>query len=157
LQIREERAAEYQRIFEETRKRMADMNSSTESGPEGDSGEEEEWVGFEEPAPVDYEAEYIDEDKYTTVTVEDMDPSKEALYKAETGGSDDESRDPDEKKAEAVPGSGPTSAQGKRPQNADKAKKKRKKFRYESKAERVVTQRKERLGNRKKATTRRER
>lgn len=158
LQVREERAAEYQRILEETRKRIEkDVNSDTESGSANDSGEEEEWQGFDEPPPVDYEAEYIDEDKYTTVTVEEMDPSREALYKTETNGTDGESSDQDEDSAGAVDSGRSSSAQEKGDKKTDKPKKKRKKFRYESKAERLLNQQKERLAKRRKAKARRER
>ncbi|KAL1968511.1 hypothetical protein VTN77DRAFT_1721 [Rasamsonia byssochlamydoides] len=150
--LREERAAEYQRMVEETRRRMEEeLNSDTDSGSENNSGEEEEWEGFDEPPPVDYEAEYIDEDKYTTVTVEEMDPSKEALYKTESSGEDGESSAQDEDNA------GDRSSAQKEVQKKDKPKKKRKKFRYESKAERLITQQKERLAKRRKAKARRER
>lgn len=138
------------------------MNSDTDSGSADDSGEdEEEWEGFDEPPPVDYEAEYIDEDKYTTVTVEELDTSsREALYKPETNGTDGESSDQDEDNTgavDSVPDSGRSSAQEKGVKKTDKPKKKRKKFRYESKAERLLNQQKERLAKRRKARARRER
>lgn len=60
-----------------------------------DEKEEEDWEGIEEPPAVDYEAEYVDEDKYTTVTVEEMDASREGLLKAAKG---EESENEEEKK-----------------------------------------------------------
>lgn len=151
IQIREERAAEVQRVLEETRKRLEELDSESDSGNK--SSEEEEWQGFDEPPPVDYEAEYIDEDKYTTVTVEEMDSAKDELYnavrtvpdKTETGLEEFD----EERKAESN-----TSATSKRKTNKTK---KRKKFRYESKAERMLTQYKERMAKRRKAQARRSR
>jgi ribosomal RNA-processing protein 17 len=59
-----------------------------EGDSDGNEDEEEktgEWTGIEdaEPEPIDHEAEYIDEDKYTTVTVEAMDVTKEGLMRFE--------------------------------------------------------------------------
>ena len=121
-----------------------------DSESNSNTGGDDEWEGFEEPPPLDYEAEYIDEDKYTTVTVEELDASKDALYKANAAHTDANSNtgDEDDSRTESAPKRGP---------KADKPKKKRKNFRYESKADRKITQRKERLGSRKKATARRER
>lgn len=103
--MREERKAEYQRAFEEHRKQMEllrkENEGSDESGSDSDD-QNEEWEGIEEPPPVDYEAEYIDEDKYTTVTVEEMDPSREGLLKyGNDGDSDDDRSEQDEEGKDA--------------------------------------------------------
>lgn len=124
--------------------------SKTDSESDSNPGGDDEWDGFEEPPPLDYEAEYIDEDKYTTVTVEELDASKDALYKANTVHADTNSNSGDE-------GTSRTESAPKGGRKSDKPKKKRKKFRYESKAERKITQRKERSGSQKKAKARRER
>ena len=75
--MREERAADFQRALEEHKRQLKEMNEENESGDDAENSsshtEEDEWEGIEEPPAVDYEAEYIDEDKYTTVTVEEMD------------------------------------------------------------------------------------
>lgn len=98
-------------------------------------------------------AEYIDEDKYTTVTVEEMDSAKDELYNAVRtvpGKTETDPGDSDEeRKAESN-----TSATSKRKTSKTK---KRKKFRYESKAERMLTQYKERMAKRRKAQARRSR
>ncbi|KAL2002300.1 hypothetical protein VTN02DRAFT_207 [Thermoascus thermophilus] len=158
--IREERTAEFQRIMEENRKRMKELtgDSDSESGSDsGTDGEEEEWEGFAEPPAVDYEAEYVDEDKYTTVTVEEMDPSREGLYKAEKEDSDTEESSPDEEAAETAPASKKSATKTKAAGKTEKPKRKRKKFRYESKEERKLTRMKERLGKKKRAEARRQR
>ena len=127
-------------------------NESNDSGNEDDEGEGEEWEGFAEPPAVDYEAEYIDEDKYTTVTVEEMDPSREGLLKY--GKQDDKSDQDEDKKAQQTPEDANSNAPKKRPQT-DKPKKKKKKFRYESKEERKLNQAKQRYTKARKARGRR--
>ncbi|OJD09726.1 hypothetical protein ACJ73_10122 [Blastomyces percursus] len=77
--IREERRAEFERALEENRTVMREISRAaageSSSDEENDNRTDEEWEGIAEPPPVDYEAEYIDEDKYTTVTVEELDVS----------------------------------------------------------------------------------
>ena len=126
-----------------------------------DNGTESDdlWTGVsdEELPPVDHEAEYVDEEKYTTVTVETMDVSKEGLFKAQE--ARDEQHDQDGNAA-------PTAADGptekpKRPWTKDKPKdsiKKRKKkrnFKYENKAERKDARSKQKARNQKQARERR--
>lgn len=159
VQVREERKAEYERAFEEHQRQLKMLieeneNDSNDSGNEGNEGEDEEWEGFAEPPAVDYEAEYIDEDKYTTVTVEEMDPSREGLLKYETQEQSDDELDQDEdKKAQQTPEDANSKDPKKRPQT-DKPKKK-KKFRYESKEERKLNQAKQRYSKARKARGRR--
>ena len=137
-------------------KRLNEEDTSDNSDSNSDPGEEsdQEWEGFEEPPAVDYEAEYIDEDKYTTVTVEEMDPSREGLRKAVQGedSEDEPKRDPP---ATAEPES--KIPKKTRKPATDKPKKKKKQFRYESKGERKLTEAKHRLSKAKKAKARRER
>ena len=125
------------------------------------SGTDDEWAGLEDeeqPPPVDHEAEYIDEDKYTTVTVEAMDVSKEGLFKAEQDQNDtDDPQDPSlSEQVEATDTKKRTWTKEK-PKDKDKAKarKKKRNFRYESKAERRVTRVKEKSRGRKQAQERR--
>lgn len=129
------------------------MRDSTDEG-NGESQEEDdgEWEGFAEPPAVDYEAEYIDEDKYTTVTVEDLDPSKE---------DEDTKRETEERngeKASDQKAQNPTSSIPRKTARAkgkpDKSKSK-KKFRYENKADRKVSRVKSRVANGAKAKERR--
>jgi ribosomal RNA-processing protein 17 len=95
--------------------------------------------------PVDHEEEYIDEDKYTTVTVEAVDISKVGFSKSRGEDSEDES----DKEAPALV------EKEEKPKKAWPKKAPKKKFRYESKAERKVTRGKQKAGNKAKADARR--
>ena len=141
------------------------------NGPSDPSEEEyedqgEPWDGIKENQDplVDHEDEYMDEDKFTTVTVEAVDVSKHGLEKA-IQDEDGESMVSDTQKAHAEPqkatvSQGRTGSEnGKRvwtkePPNVRR--KRKKKFRYESKAERKATRYKERSGNKAKARARKE-
>lgn len=166
IQVREERNAEYQRAFDEHQRQLkiiqrekneSEANGNEDSGNDEDNDDDDgEWEGFAEPPPVDYEAEYIDEDKYTTVTVEEMDPSREGLLRSgkqeSDHGSDQEEGGQQTQQTSANTGS---KSLGKKSQNADKTKKKKKKFRYESKDERKLNEAKIRLSKAKRAKARR--
>lgn len=112
--------------------------------PNLESDGEDGWEGCkdEAPEPVDHEEEYIDEDKYTTVTVEEVNVSKEGMRKAI--GDEDE-----EETKEYKP---------KEPEKEKKVwpkKPRKKKFTYETKAERKFTRSKQKAGNKAKADARR--
>lgn len=158
--MRDERTAEFQRAMEEHRLQLKKINEGDDSDDKKSDSEDEiegeEWEGFEDPPPVDYEAEYIDEDKYTTVTVEEMDASREGLLKSGKVESSDEEEGEGEQQREAADQESTTAPTKKRAKESDKPKKKRK-FRYESKEERKLNQMKHRLSNKKKAAARRER
>ncbi|KAL3957902.1 hypothetical protein ACCO45_008480 [Purpureocillium lilacinum] len=90
---------------------------------------------------VDHEEEYVDEDRYTTVTVESVSVSRDGLSKPQLENDkeqDDENEDADEDKE--------GKSEGKEP---SRPKKKKKKFRYETKIERQLTERKHRAKSRK--------
>ena len=140
--------------------------SQNSSDTDGSSDQEEEWDGFTETPPVDYEDEYIDEDKHTTVTVEEVDLSRvDGLtgIRRNNDGEHEKYGVPEKRSdAHAVGKStdgdrSKTKAKGhaKGESNAPKKKKKKRKFTYESKAERKATRLKEREGNRKRAKARR--
>ena len=164
IQLREERKAELERHVQEVNallRPLAAAGSESGSGDHDDSDGSEGWGGIEEaPPPIDHEAEYIDEDRYTTVTVEEMDLSKEGIYKAEqtAARAEDGNAIPDGEQE----GDGETKATKRiwtkeRPKDGvRKPKKKKAKFRYESKAERKQTRAKQRAKNSKQAKARRE-
>ena len=113
-----------------------------------------------EPPEIDHEAEYIDEDRYTTVIVEALDLSRKGLHKAEKEAEEhsDSSKDG---KADAANCS-LKQRQGKRKWTKEKpgkegqaSKRKRKKFRYENKTERKLTRLKEKSKNSRQAKVRR--
>lgn len=129
------------------------MLQDIETGAFVEDGEDGEWGGIsddenekEEVEVVDHEQEYIDEDKYTTVTVEAVDVSKEGLLKVVEPTQDGEEG---EKKF------------GKPFNKDEKGKKvwpkkvKKKKFTYESKIERKLARGKQSAKNRASADARR--
>lgn len=162
--MRDERKAELERHVAEVNALLDPPEELDGSGSDKDGDTAEEWKGVEEPPPVDHEAEYIDEDKYTTVTVEAMDLSKDGLQKVEQEGrrqEDDIGPAADEKdtEVELKVDSNPkkrTWTKDKPHDRADKPKKKKKKFRYETKAERKFTRMKQGARNSKEAKARRE-
>ena len=113
---------------------------------------------------IDHEEEYIDEDKYTTVTVEAVGISKEGFSKADDDGDGNEG---DEGKfnekspthatlqKKSVTNNGNQRSKSKDGEQKGRQKKKRKKFRYESKADRKLTRTKQRQKKSKMAEVRR--
>lgn len=118
------------------KKQNAELSESEDAG--GVNGEDLEWEGIEDGEEnVAQDEEFVDEDKFTTVTVEAMGDPRE--------GSDES--DPEPKAKEAV-----TNGEAKAPKKetgnrASKPKQKKRKFRYESKAERQVTRQKQKSKN----------
>jgi ribosomal RNA-processing protein 17 len=115
--------------------------------------EEDAWGGIEDEGDlavkavevVDHEEEYVDEDRYTTVTIEAVDVSKEGLQKVV-----DEESDDGKEEEYAKPAEKEETGKKKWPK-----KERKKKFRYESKAERKVTRGKQKAGNKARADARR--
>jgi len=142
--MREQRKADLQvhlkQFNQELRKQNPDLPSESE---DDDDAEEATFEGFGAVDEIDgQEDEYVDEDKYTTVTVEAM------------GGSDDEA----DKKPYVKPADDPAAfaKPKKRPMTKDgKLKQKKRNFRYETKAERKTTRDKQKKRNNKEATARR--
>ena len=95
-QLRQQRRENLQRHIEEVNAaiRPVDRNRDESGGAtEGDGDEDEDvFEGFEEPEPVDREDEYIDEDKYTTVTIESVGISKEGFEKVRDEEEDEKER-----------------------------------------------------------------
>lgn len=142
--MREERKQELEEHVEAVN---AILKNTKLPGEEQDS-DNEEWGGFADdiiPEVIDHEEEYIDEDKYTTVTVEAVDVSKEGLKKV---ADDEESEDTLE--AEVKPIEKEETGKKQWPKKPRK-----KKFRYESKVERKITRGKQKAGNKARADARR--
>lgn len=129
---------------------LQDVNEKFDGGDE----DGDEWGGIEDEENdedvqeevVDHEEEYIDEDKYTTVTVEGIEISKEGIKRtADEGDSDD----------------GAEKSKRKFTKEEEKVKKvwpkkpRKKKFTYETKAERKMTRQKQKSGSRAAADARR--
>lgn len=122
--------------------------SSVGAGLDGDE-EGEVWVGIAEEEDqveeevLDREEKYMDEDRWTTVTVEAVDISKEGFKKVR---DEDDEEVPQLIAAEKDDG-------GKEKKKWPK-KEKKKKFRYESKAERKFSRGKQNAGNKARADAR---
>jgi ribosomal RNA-processing protein 17 len=132
------------------------VTENEESGSEEDGSEDEEFTGFDEPPPqqleeIDREDEYIDEDKYTTVTVESVAISKEGFEKTKSGGKEGGEGDNKENDGERE---AKKRVWTKERPKTDRPKKRKKKFRYETKAERKETRMKQGARNRKEAAAR---
>ncbi|KAK5050805.1 hypothetical protein LTR84_003364 [Exophiala bonariae] len=153
-QIREERKADLERHVREVNALLAPATAALDNGD--DEGSESAWSGIEdlEPPPIDHEAEYIDEDKYTTVTVEAMDVSRDGLFKAEQEDAKGDEEGSADRPAELTTEQKRKWTKDKPKDGAHKVKKKKRNFRYESKAERKATRSKERSKNHKQARER---
>lgn len=122
------------------------MNPDMVGSDAEDDEAEQEWDGIAEEAPKpDGVDEYVDEDKFTTVTIETMDDDPRKW----NGGEDEEEVTVVKEGEEGVDG-----ADGKKrvwtkekPKKKSGPKERKKKFRYESKAERQQTRAKQRSKN----------
>lgn len=117
--------------------------SAIENGEEDSDApdDEGEWAGIVEPETAERipsDEEYVDEDKYTTVTVEPMDDASDAA-------EDEEAEAARAKAARIASGNG---AVVKKKREKDQ-KPKKKKFRYETKAERQMGRAKQKSKNHK--------
>ena len=145
--MRDERKREVEQHVE-TVNRLLRESGAVVDHVEAESGDEaeasDEWDGIPDKPDldiVDHEEEYVDEDRYTTVTVESVSVSRDGLSKPQLENDkeqDDENEDADEDKE--------GKSEGKEP---SRPKKKKKKFRYETKIERQLTERKHRAKSRK--------
>ncbi|KAL8724709.1 MAG: hypothetical protein Q9166_007797 [cf. Caloplaca sp. 2 TL-2023] len=157
--LRETRKAALEKHVEAVNAALQDAEDAFEKV--GSSGEEDEpWDGLEEAVKVDHEDDYLDEDKHTVVTVEAVDVSHEGLQRRQNE-SNEEGEDANANVLAGKSTSGNmvngTKVQRSQTNRGPKQlpKKKKKKFRYESKAERKVTRIKERSGSKAKAKERR--
>lgn len=156
----EKHVEEVNALVKEAAKAAGEIDGNDNDNDNDDDDEEDGHADGEqmnvlaEALTVDHEEEFIDEDLYTTVTVEAVDISKDGLHKVtqEEEEADDESNKP-------AAGRTSTRQVAKRiwtKERPNGPKKKKKPFRYESKAERKVTRFKERSGNKSKAKARKE-
>jgi len=164
---KEEMEAKVREVGEYLRKADGSGSGDEEDEEAEDEGVGEGWEGFEEipVSQIDRLDEYIDEDRYAEVTVEDVDVSKEGLVKSGQGNSvhtvgDADHDDVGELDDEVTAGGRTNGVKKKREWTKEKPtsakpKKKRKTFRYETKEERKITRFKERRKNTAKAKSRR--
>lgn len=117
-----------------------------------EDGSDGEWDGIQDddtPAldPIDHEEEYIDEDKYTTVTIEEVDVDKDGIH---TKSEEEKAAEAKKRAAEAAAKKAQDEAANKLKQRKQWPKKEKKApFRYESKIERKLGREKLRNKNKK--------
>ncbi|KAM0204300.1 hypothetical protein ACHAPA_007777 [Fusarium lateritium] len=141
-QIREERKRDVEEHVETVNRLLRESEAAGAVGLESEEEEGEEWDGFPDQPQldiVDHEEEYIDEDRYTTVTVESVSVTRDGLHKPQV---DDPEKEEDKKEE---PKDDKTEKSRREP------KKKKKKFRYESKFDRQLTNRKQKIKRAKRA------
>ncbi|KAL9137089.1 MAG: hypothetical protein Q9175_001711 [Cornicularia normoerica] len=165
--LREGRKADLEKHVEVVNSMIREAGGiAPDSSEEEDEGEEEPWDGIKDDhnPPVDHEDEYMDEDRFTTVTVEAVDVSKDGLQRAvqdednKSVASGTDTPDGESHGTTALQGR-TGSEKGKRiwiKEPLSGPRKRKKKFRYENKAERKATRYKERYGNKAKARARKE-
>ncbi|EDU45351.1 Nucleolar protein [Pyrenophora tritici-repentis] len=150
-ELREQRKADLERHVEEVNRLVKQANGDLDEAGEtsdNDDDEEEEFTGFQEPEPINQEDEYIDEDKYTTVTIESVGISRAGFSRP--GEDEDEEAAAKRKAAEAAAEESKKRVWTKAwPKNSDRLKKKKKKFRYETKTERKAERMKQGMKKRK--------
>ncbi|KAK4157206.1 nucleolar protein 12-domain-containing protein [Chaetomidium leptoderma] len=140
-QIREERKQAVEDHVQAINKILREAEHAGTAEQNEANGSGDEWGGLSDTdvpeAPIDMEEEYIDEDKYTTVTVEAVNVDRDGLHKPklEKPSKDEGPEEGGDAEKEENEGGGKRS---KYPI------KKKKKFRYENKFERNVEARKQR-------------
>ncbi|KAL9125520.1 MAG: hypothetical protein Q9217_005292 [Psora testacea] len=158
MQLREGRRANLEKHVEAVNSMLReDYGDATEASEHDESMGEQQWNGIGGSPTVAHEDEYLDEEKFTTVTVETVEVSKDGLHKIVDGVGEDAAAQENEQRAkealyEIQSARNVKEVQSKEPPRNTR---KKKKFRYESKAERKVTRQKERSGSKAKAKLRR--
>ncbi|KAK5654824.1 hypothetical protein OQA88_6860 [Cercophora sp. LCS_1] len=142
-QIREERRQAVEEHVQTVQKILHEAESAgTGMAPGDDSSLEDEWDGLSDDAvpeaPIDLEEEYIDEDRYTSVTVEAVNVDRDGLHKPGAQIEKEKSTDHSQ-----VTQQGQNDEKEKAKGGKEWPKKKKKTFRYESKFDRKVTERKQ--------------
>lgn len=149
-QLRDQRKEDLEKHVAEFNEVLRKQNPDISDDESGDDAEKaDEWTGINEEPALKDDAEYADEDKYTTVTVEPMrSGNEEAEDDDDTGGKADKTttEDPTNKKRIWTKD---------KPKTTKAPTKKKQKFRYESKAERKATRVKQKSKNQKAAKARR--
>jgi ribosomal RNA-processing protein 17 len=142
--LREERKQELEEHVEAVNRLLQDMEEPATLGlDDGDwEGIKDEEPIIEVVEPVDREEEYVDEDRYTVVTVEAVDVTKDGLSKVEAVESDTEQAP---KLVERI----------EKPKKVWPKKPLKKKFTYETKTERKLARGKQKAGNKARADARR--
>ncbi|KAF2221800.1 nucleolar protein 12-domain-containing protein [Elsinoe ampelina] len=149
-ELREQRKREAEERVEQVNAFMrAQADSDNQAGADteqnGEQDEEAEvFEGFGDAPAVSGQDEYVDEDKYTTVVVKELDDIRDYESGEEEAEGDEK---PEDEEGTVDQKSGKKSWTKKRPLNDKTKKKKKRDFRYESKVERRTERKKQKLKN----------
>lgn len=157
IQLREERKADLEAHVKAMNALLPVQRPTATSDEGSQNGNiEEDWEGIPDaaPEPIDHEEEYIDEDKYTTVVVEEVDISRDGITRLKDAEEQIEVK-PEIPQEQNESDKQKKSAPKKTRDKDKKPKKKKKSFRYESPAERKMNRTKERARKSKAAKIRR--
>jgi ribosomal RNA-processing protein 17 len=147
FQVRENRRREVEEHVEAVNQILRESRAAGGEEVESEEEDAEEWDGIPDQPDVgiiDQEEEYIDEDRYTTVTVETVAVSKDGLFKPQVLDAEEEEEAKERKASQEA--AKKAAADAIRERN-EKKKKKKKKFSYESKIERSLSERKTKAKN----------
>ncbi|KAM0286014.1 hypothetical protein ACHAQH_001204 [Verticillium albo-atrum] len=140
-QVRDDRKREVEDHVNTVNKLLREAQAADSGDDQEINGEDfEEWDGIEEQKPevVDFEDEYIDEDRFTTVKVEAIAVTRDGFEKL---------HDSDDSENEKNDGDGDSEKKGAEDEKTPKARKewpkKKPKFRYEQKFDRRIEERKQ--------------
>lgn len=146
--MREQRKKDLERHVAEVNallKKQADSSDGEDNEEEVD----DEWEGFDEVTTGGTTDEYIDEGKYTTVTVKELDDIRDF-----ESASEEEDDAPNGVGKDSSKTTGREQQKRSKPRD-DRPKKKKKKFRYESPLERQAGRKKQKMKNMAAAKSRR--
>lgn len=158
--MREQRKQDHEKHYEAIKAELQKQDEIMEEvgvkygkdGGDDEESEEDEWDGLPDAQPIPEDEDYVDEDKYTTVTVSAMED--DALEEEEEEEARAAAAVALKKKAEEEEAAARKKKGGRKGLDSSKKKEKKKKFRYESKAERKVTRFKQKAKNAKAAKAR---
>ncbi|CRK46292.1 hypothetical protein BN1723_006990 [Verticillium longisporum] len=140
-QVRDDRKREVEDHVNTVNKLLREAQAADSGDDQEIHGEDfEEWDGIEEKQPevIDFEDEYIDEDRFTTVKVEAIAVTRDGFEKLH---DNDDSED--EKKEEDEDSEKKAAEEKKTPKARKEWPKKKAKFRYEQKFDRRIEERKQ--------------
>ncbi|CEJ94532.1 hypothetical protein VHEMI10056 [[Torrubiella] hemipterigena] len=142
-QIRDDRKRELEEHVANVNRMLRESQAANSGDIEAaEDNDDEEWDGIaDEPNLdiIDHQEEYVDEDRYTTVTVESVVISRDGLAKPELVDEDDTAS------TEVIEENADEREPSSRKKDHDRPRKKKKQFRYESKFERSLTNAKQRV------------
>jgi ribosomal RNA-processing protein 17 len=159
LQLRQQRKVDLEKHVEEVNRLVRQANGevenlnpdlAAESNSDSDASDDE-FTGFTDPAPINEQDEYIDEDKYTTVTIETVGISRSGMSRP---GEDEAEEKARQDEARAKEAEAKKRVWTKERPKTDRPKKKKIKFRYETKAERKLERAKQGAKKKKQAAAR---